>query len=89
MFVAIVSGTMPIYLKIATVNCRSIRDRAKRLAFFIHAKTLEVHVLCLKETYSKPQDELVRKMIWGIKIKQFSTQTLRSVGKLMLVRQSC
>ena len=49
---------MPIYLKIATVNCRGVRDRAKRLAFFTHARTLDVHVLCLQETYSKPQDEL-------------------------------
>ena len=51
--------TMPIYLKIATVNCRGIRDRAQRLAFFTHAKTLDVHALCLQETFSKPQDELV------------------------------
>ena len=42
-----------------TVNCRGSRDRAKRLAFFTHAKTLDVHVLCLQETFSKPQDELV------------------------------
>ena len=48
----VVSGTMPLYLKIATVNCRGIRDRAKRLAFFTHAKTLDVHVLCLQETFS-------------------------------------
>ena len=58
---------MPIYLKIATVNCRGIRDRAKRLAFFTHAKTLDVHVLCLQETYSKPQDELVWQNDWGDK----------------------
>ena len=58
---------MPIYLKIATVNCRSIRDRAKRLAFFTHAITLDVHVLCLQETYSKPQDELVWQNDWGDK----------------------
>ena len=50
---------MPLYLKIATVNCRGIRDHAKRLAFFTHARTVDVHVLCLQETYSKPQDELV------------------------------
>ena len=80
---------MPIYLKIASVNCRGIRDRAKRLSFFTHAKTLDVHVLCLQETFSKPKDELVWKNVWGIKIKQFSTQTLRSIGKLMLVWQSC
>ena len=67
MFVAIVPGTIAIYLKIATVNCRSIRDRAKRLAFFTHAKTLDVYVLCLQETYSKPQDELVWQNDWGDK----------------------
>ena len=50
---------MPLYLKIATVNCPGIRDHAKRLAFFTHAKTCDVHVLCLQETFSKPQDELV------------------------------
>ena len=56
---------MLLYLKIATVNCRGIRNRAKRLlAFFIHAKTLDVHVLCLLETYSKPQDELVWQNDW-------------------------
>ena len=80
---------MPIYLKIATVNCRGIRDRAKRLAFFTHAKTLDVHVLCLQEPIPSPKMNLFGKMIGGIKIKQFLTQTLRSVGKLMLVRQSC
>ena len=58
---------MPLYLKIATVNCRGIRDHAKRLAFFTHAKTLYVHVLCLQETYSKPQDELVWQNDWGDK----------------------
>ena len=58
---------MPLYLKIATVNYRGIRDRAKRLAFFTHAKTLDVHVLCLQETYSKPQDELVWQNDWGDK----------------------
>ena len=58
---------MPIFLKIATVNCRGIHDRVKRLAFFTHAKTLSVHVLCLQETYSKPQDELVWQNDWGDK----------------------
>ena len=58
---------MPLYQKIATVNCRGIRDHAKRLAFFTHARTLDVHVLCLQETYSKPQDELVWQNDWGDK----------------------
>ena len=58
---------MPVYLKIATVNCRGIRDRAKRLAFFTHARTLDVHVLCLQETYSKPKDEPVWQNDWGDK----------------------
>ena len=58
---------MPIYLKIATVNCRGIRDHAKRLAFFTHARTLDVHVLCLQETYSKPQDEHDWQNDWGDK----------------------
>ena len=59
--------TMPIYLKIATVNCRGIRNRAKLLAFFTHAKTFDIHVLCLQETYFKPQDELVWQNDWGDK----------------------
>ena len=60
MFVAIVfSGSKPLYLKIATVNCRGIRDRAKRLAFFTYARTLNIYVLCLQETFSKPQDKIV------------------------------
>ena len=58
---------MPLYLKIAIVNCRGICDYAKRLAFFTLAKTLDVHVLCLQETYSKPQDELVWQNDWGDK----------------------
>ena len=58
---------MPIYLRIATVNCRGIRERAKRLAFFTLAKTLDVHVLCLQETDSKPQDEFVWQNDWGDK----------------------
>ena len=55
---------MPFYLKIATVYCRGIRDRDKRLAFFTYAMTLDVHVLCLQETFSKPQDESVRQIDW-------------------------
>ena len=58
---------MPIYLKIAIVNCCGIRDRAKRLAFFTNARTIDVHVFCLQETYSKPQDELVRQNDCGDK----------------------
>ena len=50
---------MPLYMKIATVNCRGIRDRAKRLSFFTYVGTLDIHVLCLQETFSKPQDESV------------------------------
>ena len=46
------------------VNCRSIRDRAKRLAFITNAKTLDAHVLCVQETFSKPQDEFVRQNDW-------------------------
>ena len=80
---------MPLYLKIATVNCRCIRDRAKRLAFFTHAKTLDVHVCAFKKLIPNPKTNLFGRMTGEIKIKQFSTQTLRSVGKLMLVRQSC
>ena len=58
---------MPLYLKIATVNCRGIRDRAKRLAFFTYSSTLDVHVLCLQETFSKPQDESIWQIDWGDK----------------------
>ena len=69
---------MPLYLKIATVNCRGVCDLAKRLAFFTYARTLDVYVVCLQKNYSKPQDESVWQIDWGIKVKQFSTQTLRS-----------
>ena len=55
---------MPLHLQIATVNCRSIRNRTKRLAFFTYARTLDVHVLCLQETFSKPQDESVWQIDW-------------------------
>ena len=48
-------------------NCRGFRDRAKRLAFITHAKTLDVHVLCLQKTFFKPQDELVWQNDWGDK----------------------
>ena len=58
---------MLIYLKIATVNCRGIRDRTKRLAFFTYDTTLDVHVLCLQETFYKPQDESVWQIDWGDK----------------------
>ena len=33
-FILLSVCTMPIYLKIATFNCRGICDRAKHLAFF-------------------------------------------------------
>ena len=67
LFILLSVCTLPLYLKIATVNCRGIRNRAKRLAFFTHARTLDVHVLCLQETYSKLQDELVWQNDWGDK----------------------
>ena len=37
------------------------------MAFFTYARTLDVHVLCLQETFSKPQDESVRQIDWGDK----------------------
>ena len=58
---------MPLYLKIATVNCRGVRDRAKRLDFFTHARTLDVHDLCLQKTFSKSQEKLVWQNDWGDK----------------------
>ena len=61
------ADTMPTCLKIATVNCCGICERAQRLAFFTYARTLDVHVLCLRETYSKPQDESVWQIDWGDK----------------------
>ena len=60
---------MPLYLKIATVNCRVIRDRAKRLVFFTYAKTPDVHVLCLQETFSNPKMNLFGKLIGEISRK--------------------
>ena len=48
---------MPLYLKIATINCRGFRDPAKRLALFAYSRKLNVQVLCLQETYSQLQDE--------------------------------
>ena len=56
---------MPIYLKIATVNCRGIRDRAKRLAFLTHAKTLDVHFCAFKKPFPSPKMNLFGKMIGG------------------------
>ena len=67
LFILLSVCTTPIYLKIATVKCSGIRNRAKRLAFFTHAKTLDVHVLCLQKTFSKPQDQLVWQNDWGDK----------------------
>ena len=47
--------------------CRGIRDRAKSLTFFTYARTLDVHILCLQETFSKPQDKSVWQIDWGDK----------------------
>ena len=58
---------MPLYLTIATINCRGLRDPAKRLAFFAYARKLDVQVLCLQETYSQPRDELNWQNEWGDK----------------------
>ena len=46
---------MPLYLTIATINGRGLRDPARRLAFFAYARRLDVQVLCLQETYSQPR----------------------------------
>ena len=58
---------MPLYLTIATINCRGLRDPARRLAFFAYARRLDVQVLCLQETYSQPRDELKWQNEWGDK----------------------
>ena len=58
---------MPLYFKIATINCRGLRNPAKRLAFFAYARKLDVQVLCLQETYSQPQDEQKWQKEWGNK----------------------
>ena len=58
---------MPLYLTIATINCRGLRDPARRLAFFAYARKLDVQVLCLQETYSQPRDELKWQNEWGDK----------------------
>ena len=55
--IAIIVRTMPLYLTIATINYCGLRDPAKRLAFFAYARKLDVQVLCLQETHSRPQDE--------------------------------
>ena len=89
LFILLSVCTMPIYLKIATVNCRGICDRAKRLAFFTHARTLDVHVLCIQETYSKPQDEFVWQNDWGDKNQAVFNSNAEISRKTMLVRQSC
>ena len=56
---------MPLNLKIATINCRGLRDPAKRSALFACARKLDVQVLCLQETYSQPQDEQKWQNEWG------------------------
>ena len=66
-FIAHFAGIMPLYLKIATINCRGLRDPAKLLAFFAYAGKLDVQVLCLQETYSQPQDEQKWQKEWGDK----------------------
>ena len=58
---------MPLYLTIATINCRCLRDPAKRLAFFAYARKLDVQVLCLQETHSHPGDEPKWQNEWGDK----------------------
>ena len=55
--ITIIASTMPLYLSIATINCRGLRDPAKRLALFAYARKPDVQVLCLQETYSQPRDE--------------------------------
>ena len=41
-FIAHFAGIMPLYLKIATINCCGLRDPAKRLALFAYAWKLDV-----------------------------------------------
>ena len=66
-FIAHFAGIMPLYLKIATINCRGLRDPAKRLALFAYARKLDVQFLCLQETYSQPHDEQKWQNEWGDK----------------------
>ena len=59
--------TIPLYLTIATIKCRGLRDPAKCSAFFAYARRLGVQVLCLQETYSQPRDEPKWQNKWGDK----------------------
>ena len=80
LFILLVVCTMPLYLTIATINCRGLRDPAKRLAFFAYARKLDVQVLCLQETYSQPRDEPKWQNEWGDKnqaVFNSSTETSR------------
>ena len=80
---------MPIYLKIATVNCCGICARAKLSAFFTYPRTFDLHVLCLQEIFSKPQDESIWQNDWGDKNQAVFNSNAEISKKLMLVRQPC
>ena len=56
---------MPFYLKITTVNCRGIRDRAKRLAFSRMLEHLRFTFCVFKKPSPSPKMSLFGKMIVG------------------------
>ena len=60
---------MPLYLTVATISYRCLRDPAKRLAIFVFARKFGVQVLCLQETHSQSQDESKWQNEWGDKIQ--------------------
>ena len=51
-------------LKLATINCHGIGERAKRTALFAELKKMNVQAFCLQETFSKPQNEQKWEMEW-------------------------
>ena len=84
---------MPLYLSITTINCRGLRDPAKRLALCAYARKLDVQVLCLQKTYSQPRDELKWQNEWGTEnqaVFNSNTETSRKTdaGTAILLNHS-
>ena len=75
-------------LNIASWKVRGLQNNVKRRAIFNQLRLLNVHIACLQETHSTPNNETVWTSEWGGKIV-FNHDTSRSAGVAVLISKDC
>ena len=70
-------------LKVASLNVRGLRDKAKQRELFNFLKIQDLDIVCLQETHSTVNDEKNWNQLWGAQI-HFSHGDTQSKGTAIL-----